>query len=124
PLAEDRMDFDDSSLLKMTMGDQEMMAKILASFMRDCEGDQDSLTQSIANGNQAEARLVIHRLAGRIAEIGAKDLGAAFRQLEQEVAAVESIGKSLEVKISNLMEQLQLLLKTVNGRIQLVSSDI
>jgi len=110
--------FDDSSLQKMTMGDQEMMAKILASFMRDCEEDQALLRQSIANENQPEARLVVHRLAGRTAQIGAKELGGAFRQLEQEIAVAENFGETIQNKISKLMGQLELLLKTVKSRIQ------
>jgi HPt (histidine-containing phosphotransfer) domain-containing protein len=111
------VDFDDSSLHKMTMGDQAMMAKILASFMQDCKDDRELLEQSIADQDQAQARLVVHRLAGRIAQIGAKELGRDFRQLEQEVAAVETIGKVLQTKISTLMEQLQSLLETIKLRI-------
>lgn len=110
--------FDDSSLQKMTMGDQEMMAKILASFIRDCEEDQALLRQSIANENQPEARLVVHRLAGRTAQIGAKELGGAFRQLEQEIAVAENFDEKIQYKISELMGQLELLLKTVKSRIQ------
>lgn len=110
--------FDDSSLQKMTMGDQEMMAKILASFMRDCEEDQALLRQSIANESQPEARLVVHRLAGRTAQIGAKELGVAFRQLEQEIAVAGNFGETIRNKISELMRQLELLLKTVKSRIQ------
>jgi len=118
PLAQEHIDFDDSSLQRMTMGDKAMMAKILASFMRDCKDDQDTLVQSISNGNQAEARLIVHRLAGRIAQIGAKDLGAEFRQLEQEIAGEENIEQSTVARINELIGQLQLLMKTVNGRIQ------
>lgn len=124
PLTEKEIAFDDSSLLRMTMGDQEMMAKILASFIRDCKADEESLMQSISKNNQPEARLIIHRFAGRIAQIGAKELGAAFRQLEQEVAAAENIDKALVERIYDLISQLQLLLKTVNGRIQSTSSNI
>lgn len=118
PLADKEIDFDESSLLKMTMGDQQMMSRILASFIRDCEEDQAILAQSIAHGNTAEARLVVHRLAGRIAQIGASDLGTRFRQLEQEIAVVETIGELITNQISELTEQLQLLLKAVNSRIR------
>ncbi len=118
PLAVEEMNFDDSSLQKMTMGDQEMMRKILASFIRDCEEDQEILKQSISSQNQPEVRLVIHRLAGRIAQIGAKELGAAFRQLEQKVATVEILNEAIHNKIKVSLEQLQLLLKTVEARVQ------
>ncbi|RWU05484.1 ATP-binding response regulator [Pedobacter chitinilyticus] len=111
------VDFDDTSLHKMTMGDQAMMAKILASFMQDCKDDQELLEQAVEDQNQAQARLVVHRLAGRIAQIGAKELGAAFRQLEQEVANLNGIDEVLKTKITTLMQQLQLLLQTIKLRI-------
>ncbi len=116
PVAEE-IDFDDSSLRKMTMGDQEMMAKILASFIRDCEEDEALLKQSISNQNQPEVRLVVHRLAGRIAQIGAKELGTAFRQLEQEVAAVEILDEAIRDRVNASLVQLQSLLKTIETRI-------
>jgi signal transduction histidine kinase/FixJ family two-component response regulator len=115
------VDFDDSSLHKMTMGDREMMGKILASFKRDCEEDKILLQQSLVDGNQPQARLVVHRLAGRVAQIGAKDLGAAFRQLEQEIAAADMLDERIQTSITNLLEQLQSLLKTVSFRIQSLS---
>jgi len=114
----EEVDFDDSSLRKMTMGDQKMMAKILASFIRDCEEDQALIKQSIASQNQPEVRLVVHRLAGRIAQIGARDLGAAFRQLEQEVAAVEILDDAVCSQIDDSLLQLKSLLTTVEARIQ------
>lgn len=118
PLAEEYIGFDDNSLQKMTMGDQEMMEKILKSFIRDCEEDQSLLQQSIIEGNQPEARLVVHRLAGRVAQIGAKDLGAEFRRLEQEVAAVEILDDTTQQKIDASLAKLQSLLKTVEARVQ------
>ncbi|WP_343530375.1 ATP-binding protein [Pedobacter sp.] len=112
-----KVDFDDSSLHKMTMGDQAMMTKILASFMQDCEDDQELLQQAIDDQDQAHARLVVHRLAGRISQIGARELGGDFRQLEQEIARVELIDHQLQAKVLTLMQQLKSLLETVKLRI-------
>ncbi len=117
PLAEKNIGFDGSSLKKMTMGDQKMMARILASFMRDCEEDQEILRHSIAIEDQSAIRLVVHRLAGRIAQIGAKELGAAFRQLEQEVAVQNVIEEATKLRLSKLLEQLNLLLSTIEERV-------
>ena len=115
------VDFDDSSLHKMTMGDQEMMGKILASFKRDCEEDKILLQQSLVDGNQPQARLVVHRLAGRIAQIGAKELGAAFRQLEQEIAAVQVLDEAILLVVNERLTELQSLLKTIASRVQSLS---
>ncbi len=116
--ATEEIGFDDSSLQKMTMGDQQMMAKILTSFIRDCEEDRALIKEGIANQNQPEVRLVVHRLAGRIAQIGARELGAEFRQLEQEVAVVQGLDETIRNQINTLLEKLQSLLKTVEARVQ------
>jgi len=110
-------EFDDASLVKMTMGDQEMMARILASFKSDCEDDMLLLKESLTANNQPQARLVVHRLAGRIAQIGAKDLGAAFRTLEQKIAAADLLDAAIEADIKALLAQLQSLLTAVALRI-------
>jgi signal transduction histidine kinase/FixJ family two-component response regulator len=112
--------FDQSALLKMTMGDRDMVAKILTSFIADCKEDEVLLSKSIANDNVAEARLVVHRLAGRVAQIGAKDLGAKFRMLEQFISKASSIDKVGESKIEASIAELNNLLNQIEGRPALV----
>jgi signal transduction histidine kinase/HPt (histidine-containing phosphotransfer) domain-containing protein len=111
------VDFDVSSLQKMTMGDKSLMANILKSFILDCEEDRELLNASISKNNLLEARLIIHRLAGRIAQIGASELGASFRRLEQQVAAAVKITDEINREVDELLERLSALLNTVNARI-------
>lgn len=114
--------FDDNALLKMTMGDQELMVKILHSFKQDCEADIESLQQYVQENNIDHTRLLVHRLAGRIGQIGAKELATKFRELEQKIAtAEETIAPDTTTTIANLIAQLDLLLHTVEERIYSVS---
>lgn len=106
--------FDEKPLLQMTMGDKQLMAKILNSFKADCKADERLLLQSLNDGNQPEVRLVVHRLAGRVAQIGAKELGVDFRALEQRIADADQIDEEIEEEISAKLEELNRLIRQVD----------
>ncbi len=108
--------FDQSALLKMTMGDREMVAKILTSFIGDCKEDEQLLNQALTENNLSYLRLIIHRLAGRVSQIGAKDLGAKFRMLEQYVAKQNKIDEADKRKIETSMQELNSLLAQIENR--------
>jgi len=79
-------EFDFSSIEKMTFGDQQMLEKILNRFKQDCIDDAAELKIYLDENNQDKTRLLVHRLAGRTAQMGSKTLAHAFRILEIEVA--------------------------------------
>ncbi|TKC03520.1 hybrid sensor histidine kinase/response regulator [Pedobacter cryotolerans] len=112
-LVADQVAYDLNSLERMTMGDKDMLAKILIQFKKDCLNDIDELRFNVDGQDVEKARLIIHRLAGRIAQIGANELGTAFRILEQEVADKQKIEaqeqKRMEIliaKLNQLIDQL------------------
>ena len=70
----------------MTFGDQQMLEKILARFKQDCINDSAELKVHLAENDQDKSRLIVHRIAGRTAQMGAKTLAQALRQLEFEIA--------------------------------------
>ena len=72
------------------------------------------LQQSLKDANQSEVRLLVHRLAGRVSQIGAKDLGMKFRVLEQNVANADLIDTAIEVDISVKLEELNELIHKVD----------
>ncbi|WP_293311110.1 ATP-binding protein [Pedobacter sp. UBA5917] len=79
-------EFDFSSIEKMTFGDQQMLEKILNRFKQDSIDDAASLKEHINDNDQEKCRLLVHRLAGRTAQMGAKTMANAFRILEIEIA--------------------------------------
>lgn len=105
-----------TSLEKMTMGDKQMMSKILDRFQKDCFDDMAELQASVQSNELTKVRLIVHRLAGRIAQIGAGELGTDFRRLEQEIAA----HATLQVKE---IQQLNLLVLKLEELIKLVQQD-
>ena len=76
------LDFDFSMLTEMTFGDESLLREILDQFVKDCRTDLDSLRQHIAANEPDHAQELMHRMAGRTGQIGARDLSARFRNLE------------------------------------------
>lgn len=96
-------EFDFSSIEKMTFGDQQLLEKILNRFKQDCIDDSAELQNHISAGDQDKSRLIVHRLAGRTAQMGAKTLAQSFRILE-----IEIVEKGVEAHIkSEVLTQLK-----------------
>lgn len=80
PPAESSINFD--TLKQMTFGDETQMRKILERFIYDSEHDIHQLNAAIDNSQRDEVSLLLHRIAGRTAQIGAKQIASDFRMLE------------------------------------------
>jgi CheY-like chemotaxis protein len=102
---------------KMTFGDQELLLKILNRFKEDCEHDMVELQNSITANDQPLARLVVHRIAGRTAQMGSGNLASAFRIMEMELSEVQDIESAHQEKLELLIKKLRLLLQLVDQKI-------
>ncbi len=103
---EEEVRFDTSAIEKMTLGDQELLERILNRFKADCEEDAVSLNKAVGELDLATSRLIVHRLAGRIAQVGAKQLAEDFRLMEQQIAEKTVLDETLKNKINRLLQQL------------------
>ena len=110
---EEAISYDLTSLEKMTMGDRQMLKKILIRFEKDCFDDIEELQQSVASNQIDKVSLLVHRLAGRIAQIGANDLGTSFRKLEHEIALQNALGGAEKAHLETLMLKLKDLIKLI-----------
>ncbi|MCR8559410.1 response regulator [Mucilaginibacter sp. BJC16-A38] len=70
---------------KMTFGDPEQTAKILARFAADSINDAQELKTAIERQNIEKILLLTHRIAGRTAQAGARELAESFRLIEMEL---------------------------------------
>ncbi len=70
------------SLQKMTFGDEQQLKRILTLFIEDSENDIRQITVAAKNQDTDQLTLVFHRIAGRTAQMGSKELSLAFRKLE------------------------------------------
>lgn len=104
------VDLDLSNLKRMTFGDEEQLQRVLLRFTEDSINDTSEIQEALRINEQDQVRLLVHRMAGRIAQIGSKDLAASFRQVEIDIAA-EGLDEGKKGRIEKLLKQLRSLLK-------------
>jgi signal transduction histidine kinase/CheY-like chemotaxis protein/HPt (histidine-containing phosphotransfer) domain-containing protein len=96
----DKPEFDVNAVEKMTFGDPEQTAKIFARFAEDSVNDISELKVSV-NENQVDTVLLLtHRIAGRTAQVGARELAKSFRLAEIEL---DRDNELTENRISNIL---------------------
>ncbi|EDM37004.1 two-component system sensor histidine kinase [Pedobacter sp. BAL39] len=108
-----------SSIIKMTFGDEEQLRLILSRFVDDSQQDMNELNAAIREQDNNVARLVTHRLAGRIAQLGSAQLAAAFRKMELRVAEEGLEEATLVGEMQQLLKKLSRLLLLITEEYQL-----
>lgn len=112
--SEDIGSFRFAMLHKMTLGDKGLQNKILARFLEDSSIDGHEFRLAHAEGEIEKLRLLSHRIAGRIAQIGENELAAGFRKVELVLAEIVV----MDAKLSNQIKGLLLDLKRLNDYIR------
>lgn len=100
------INFDPTILKTMTFGDHLQLKKILTRFTHECQEDVILLNENIVKKDKETSLLIVHRLAGRIAQIGYKELGYAFRKIEKELNAIEKMTDDLIFEIERNLKKL------------------
>lgn len=108
------------SLHKMTFGDEAQMKKILERFMSDSLQDIDSLEKAVLNYDSDTASLILHRVAGRTAQIGSRYLAAQFRKLETELRE-NNIRHESAALINESVQNLKHLVSYIQAEIETVT---
>lgn len=113
PKTNNTLELDRSLITKMTLGDKQMQKKIIKRFKQDSDEDAATLRIDLAEDDVPKIRLVIHRLAGRLAQIGAKQLATEFREIEILIDKEGLIDWELRSNILKLIVKLEGLLEVV-----------
>ncbi|KHJ39709.1 autoinducer 2 sensor kinase/phosphatase LuxQ [Pedobacter glucosidilyticus] len=106
-------EFDLTALEKMTFGDWEQTLNILNRFIEDSHQDIKILEGNIKEQNLEEASLVVHRIAGRVAQVGAKPLATLFREQELVLQNAKQWDESFDETLIILIEKLNLLMNQI-----------
>lgn len=114
--SEEEVELDLRGLRKMTFDDEEQLNRILLRFSGDCLDDSDEIRQALMVNDLSKLRLLVHRLAGRIAQIGSRKLAAEFRLMELELDGKEAPDLHRDNKVLALLQQLDELLRVVKRR--------
>lgn len=110
-------DFDTSIVEKMTFGDIDLLLKILNRFRDDCEQDSVALLAALQKPEFEEARLIVHRIAGRTAQMGAAKLAAEFRLMEIRLDRAGIITAEDAGDIGSMITDLNALIVLVDQKI-------
>jgi signal transduction histidine kinase/CheY-like chemotaxis protein len=114
--ADPMITLDTTVVEKMTFGDPEMLRTILIRFRQDCEDDMIDLAIAAKAGDLSLSRLIVHRIAGRTAQMGSVQMASAFREMEITIAAAVSLDVILQQSIAGLIFKLKALMEVVKSR--------
>ncbi|WP_407428746.1 ATP-binding protein [Arcticibacter sp.] len=98
-----------SMIEKMAFGDEEMVKQILERFCDDNRKDAVIVLEALKTQDREELMLLLHRLAGRTSQLGARSLGSRFRSEELLLHKGKPIDNQLEQRVHKLLEELELL---------------
>lgn len=95
------LEFDFSMLNEMTFGDESLLREILDQFVKDSRSDIEALRMHIAAQELDHVQELMHRMAGRTGQIGARDLSARFRH--QEIMLRENPSAAREKEMTQVV---------------------
>lgn len=110
------LEADLSQLKKMTFGDPILMKQILDQFTKDSIEDSLMVRTALKESDLDTTSLVLHRMAGRIAQMGLSDLASRFRIMELGLRENNTNGikhnqQEILVMLSSLSHALKVLQK-------------
>ncbi len=108
------VEFDLSSILKMSEGDDELFHDNLNVLIEESMKDIHSLKNCLLTLNKPRATEIIHRLAGRIGQAGAKDLFIELRSIENSLRTVTTL-EDFSDEIITCSERIKLLIEHIRA---------
>jgi CheY-like chemotaxis protein len=103
-------------LREMTMGDDELFQTILIQFLQETKDDVNALQENMKHLDVKNIRERVHKLAGRIGQVGADKISQRLRSIEDDI----SEGKS----INNLAERIYSSINEVEKLVEDIEEDI
>lgn len=80
-----------SVLRSMTFGDDQLLHAIIQQFLTDTDKDLDNLRSLLRIENMASIREIIHKLSGRVGQMGAASLSGTLHVIEKRIDAGETL---------------------------------
>ncbi|MGV3703737.1 MAG: ATP-binding protein [Arcticibacter sp.] len=102
-----------SMIEKMAFGDEAMVRQILERFCEDSRNDAAVVVEALKAEDREELTLLLHRLAGRTSQLGARALGNRFRAEELNLHKGAPIDEEMSKRVHKLMEELEMLTNEV-----------
>lgn len=97
---------DFTALRQMTLNDESLFQSVLAQFVEETSDDMKTLKTVLTSHDVKTAREVVHRLSGRLSQIGISNLGSRFGAIEGQVVAGKAV-QDLEDELRELTNKLE-----------------
>ncbi len=109
-----------STVRRMTLGDEALFQSVIQQFIEETESDLDDLDEYVRHIETEPIREVIHKLAGRVGQMGENELSARLHTIEVSIVEGAELADLIE-KIIGIKDDLEKML--VSMRNQLVKSE-
>ena len=96
-----------STLRQMTLNDENLFQSVLSQFLEETAEDTRNLKGVLPSEDMKAIREVVHRLSGRLSQIGIRNLGTRFNKIEKMIVAgrgPEDIRVELERSLKEVEE--------------------
>lgn len=114
-------EIDLSTLKLMTLGDEALFQSIITQFIEETETDLHHLDENLKYMNPGPIREIVHKLAGRIGQLGVLSLSVKLRTIETKLVDGTTL-LSLVERIMGAKDEVEKLLKTIRVRTMAQSS--
>ncbi len=105
---------DQSILKRMLAGNQEDIKDVLFQYIAETTKDMAIFHEAGMHNQPSEASLILHRIAGRTAQIGATELGATLRKMEIAIHNDQPVDPLV---LEHVWDQLRDLMKGIESHI-------
>lgn len=103
-----------SQLMQMSGGDPDFLTDILATFLHETKQDIQHLEKHIKQKALKETLELMHKLAGRVGQIGAVSLSVKIRKLEAEMNKNNRFPE-IDTEFMTIFNELESVIKTVEN---------
>ena len=98
-----------SALRQMTLNDEALFQSVLSQFVEETSDDIRQLRSMLTASDPKAVREVVHRLSGRLAQIGIRALGAKFSMVETSIVSGKPVDE-LKDEIQRLVTSVERLI--------------
>ncbi|MEX2233204.1 MAG: ATP-binding protein [Cyclobacteriaceae bacterium] len=95
-----------TSLRQMTSNDESLFQSVLTQFVEETTEDIKTLRAVATTHDAKRVREVVHRLSGRLSQLGILNLGAQLHEIESMIVVGKSIPE-LSADITRILERLE-----------------
>jgi HPt (histidine-containing phosphotransfer) domain-containing protein len=103
-------------LREMTMGDEELFNSVLNQFLLETDEDVTALEENMKFLDVKKIRERVHKLAGRIGQVGAGKISERLRTIEEDIAEGKNINE-LADRIFSSITEVQKLVEDIRSEI-------